>query len=61
MHSDARRIRSLNEECRKLKDHGSRLESLVAAKELLERETLSKQLLDYSNKLLEHEKILAVN
>ncbi|KAJ3211681.1 hypothetical protein HDU67_004360, partial [Dinochytrium kinnereticum] len=56
---DARQIRSLNDECRKLRDHGQRLESLVSSKELLEREELSKQILESSRKLMEQEKVAA--
>ncbi|KAI8849271.1 hypothetical protein BC829DRAFT_443093 [Chytridium lagenaria] len=54
---DSRQIRTLNDECRKLRDHGQRLESLVASKELLEREELTKQILDSSKKLMEQEKV----
>ncbi|KAJ3113633.1 hypothetical protein HDU96_003127 [Phlyctochytrium bullatum] len=59
LNADARQIRALTEECRKLKDHGQRLESLVESKQLLEREELSRQILEVSRKLMDQEKIAA--
>ncbi|KAJ3197004.1 hypothetical protein HK101_006663 [Irineochytrium annulatum] len=59
LNMDSRQIRALNDECRKLRDHGSRLETLVASQELLERKALSKQILDSSKKLMEQERVAA--
>ncbi|KAJ3310701.1 hypothetical protein HDU76_003313 [Blyttiomyces sp. JEL0837] len=54
--NDGRRIRTLNEECRKLRDHVSHLETLAQSQELLDRESLSKQILESSKQLIELEK-----
>ncbi|TPX77941.1 hypothetical protein CcCBS67573_g00804 [Chytriomyces confervae] len=42
--SEERRLRTVNDECLKLRDHVSRLEKLASSNQLLERETLSRKL-----------------
>ncbi|KAJ3408066.1 Lebercilin [Chytridiales sp. JEL 0842] len=59
VHADARKIRALHEQCRKLKEHEAKLESLIESKHLLEREELAKQVAEYAEKVAESERLTA--
>ncbi|KAJ3025321.1 UNVERIFIED_CONTAM: hypothetical protein HDU68_007256 [Siphonaria sp. JEL0065] len=51
LNAETRKVRSLNDECLKLKDNVTRLETLTTSNELLERETLTKKVAEASEKL----------
>nr|KAJ3422380.1 Lebercilin [Polyrhizophydium stewartii] len=53
---DSRQIRQIDDERRRLREHNLRLEKLVAAKNLADRDTLNAQLEDANKRLLELEK-----
>eukprot|EP00842_Homolaphlyctis_polyrhiza_P006747 jgi/Hompol1/7073/HPOL_005179-RA len=54
---DSRQIRQIDEERRRLREHNNRLEKLVAAKSLADRDTLNSQLEEANQKLTELDKL----
>ncbi|KAJ3072595.1 hypothetical protein HDU98_003318 [Podochytrium sp. JEL0797] len=59
LNSETRKVRSLNDECLKLRDNVTRLETLTACNELLDRETLTKKVAEASEKLTVQDKELS--
>ncbi|KAI9332354.1 ciliary protein causing Leber congenital amaurosis disease-domain-containing protein [Obelidium mucronatum] len=59
LNAEARRVRSLNDECLRLKDNVVRLEELTTSNELLDRETLTKKVAETSEKLAAQDNLLS--